>query len=184
MSEEIKKLGPQAIDRYEDLSQIVRLLIGCMAKLEKATKQSTRLYWTQSVNHWIKQAKACLDNTQHFETPLTKHLAQELTSHIELLKKLKAPEIKDLPIIADDLLYRVSAMIGSMTTVKAVRMSLVELEYIKLKETIATRLNELTADYDITLSDGAPTDQRQTLLARIDELENLFPKPKQDGAGL
>jgi hypothetical protein len=172
-----KRSGPpQPVKgRYEDLAQVVRLLIGCMSKLNRATQHRARIYWTQSVDHWIKQAEHVMNSGEIFVPPLTHQLAKELADHIVLLKKLNPKDLKDIKEVADDLLYRLGAMYDSMVTLDGVRMSIAELNLINLKENIAGRINSLSADLDIMLSDGAPQDGKELIKARLDELQKLLP---------
>jgi hypothetical protein len=173
MATEIEKApAPTPAEKYEDLSQIVRHLLGAMAQLEKAKHYDKRVYWTKAVNHWVSNATIVLKGGERFAPALSLQLATALDDNIKALYKDHRLE----STIVDDLRYRLRAVYDSMVSLENCKISAIVLNHSNLKANIEARITEL----EERLNSEGDEIERSKLRAASLELRALtyVPQPK------
>lgn len=175
MDEQEKAPAPTPAERYEDLSQIVRNLLGAMSQLEKAKHYDKRVYWTKAVNHWVHNATIVLKGGERFAPALSTQLVTELDKNILALYKDHRLDTS----IVDDLRYRLRAVYDSMVSLENCKISAIVLNHSNLKENIETRIKELEERIEAETHDDI---ERAKLRACSLELRALtyVPQPSKN----
>lgn len=167
--------------RYEGLVQITRLLLGAIRQMKKSTNgryagHKGPQYWATAVEAWIKNIQVVLDNKLPIDPPITKQLLIELEERVQLLRKLKGNQLEDLPVIVDDIAYRVRIMYQSMISLEGVRKNVIEKAHTNLIELIHARIKVL--EMSISYPTALDTDiSRSKNTARLEELRMLISEP-------
>lgn len=145
--------------RYSDLSQVTRHLLGALTQLNKYKDKRRIDYWAGVAKHWEKQVNKVLNNKELYNPPLTKQLLDELDTNIERLRKLKPADLVDINIFADDIQYRLGAMYASLVTLEGIKQYAIEKRHSDLIEYVTNRIKLL--------------EERQLNPTAIDTMESL-----------
>lgn len=128
--------------RYSDLAQVVRHLLGALKQLDKTNRKDRIQYWAKVTKHWETQVAKVLDNKELYDPPLTKQLIDELEANIERLRRLAPADLVmgNMNIVVDDLKYRLHAMYGSLVSLEGIKQYAIEKRHSDMVEYIQQRI--------------------------------------------